>query len=187
MPGWPGTLDALAAHLDRHGGLSKIVVWEHNSHLGDARATEMGDQGELNVGQLARERHDGEAFLVGFSTYDGTVTAADDWDEPPRLKRVRPGLTGSYEALFHEVDIPRFLLDLRDGEVAEAVRTPRLQRAIGVVYRPQSERISHYFRARLVDQFDALIHIDRTTAVEPLEWSAGWHDGEAPETFPTGV
>jgi len=182
-----GTLDALAAHLGRRGGRSKIVVWEHNSHLGDARATEMGGQGELNVGQLVRERHDGDAFLVGFSTYDGMVTAANDWDEPPRRMRVRPGLPESYEALFHEVDIPRFFLDLRDDEIAEALRSPRLQRAIGVVYRPQTERRSHYFRASLPEQFDALIHIDRTAAVEPLEWTAGWHDGEAPETFPTGI
>ena len=182
-----GTLDALAAHLDRHGGRSKVVVWEHNSHLGDARATEMGEQGELNVGQLARERHDGEAFLVGFSTYDGTVTAADDWDEPPRLMRVRRGLPGSYEALFHEAEIPRFLLDLRDPEVVEALRTRRLERAIGVVYRPETERRSHYFHASLPEQYDALIHIDRTSAVRPLDRSEGWHGGEVPETFPTGI
>jgi erythromycin esterase-like protein len=181
------TLDALAAHLDRHGGRSRIVVWEHNSHLGDARATEMGEQGELNLGQLARERHDGEAFLVGFSTFDGTVTAANDWDEPPRLMKVRPGLPGSYEALFHEAGVPRFLLDLRDPEVADALRARRLERAIGVVYRPGTERRSHYFHASLPAQFDAMIHLDRTSAVEPLERSAGWHDGEVPETFPTGI
>jgi erythromycin esterase-like protein len=148
----------------------------------------MGYDGELNLGQLVRERHGRDAVLVGFSTYAGTVTAAPDWDEPPRRQRVRPGLTGSYEALFHDVGAPDFLLMLRDGgEVAEALRVPRLQRAIGVVYRPQTERLSHYFHARLSDQFDAVIHLDHTRAVEPLERSPAWREDEAPETFPTGI
>src|SRR5437763_8560336 len=108
------TIEALAVHIRRRSGQSKIVVWEHNSHLGDARATEMGRRGELNVGQLVRERHGREAVLVGFSTYTGTVTAASDWGAPAERKRVRPGLPGSCEALFHAVGIPRFLLSLRD-------------------------------------------------------------------------
>ncbi len=180
------TLDALLAHLDRGGRRAKAVVWAHNSHLGDARATEMGEGGELNLGQLARERYGREAVLVGFSTDHGTVAAASDWDEPPQKKRVRPALAGSYEALFHETGLPRFLLPLRDG-VAEALRRPRLERAIGVVYRPETERHSHYFHARLPDQFDAILHFEETRAVEPLEYTAGWEVGEPPETFPTAL
>ncbi len=187
------TLDALVAHLDREGGRAKVVLWAHNSHLGDARATEMGEGGEWNVGQLVRERYDADAVLVGFSTYTGTVTAADDWDEPPKRKRVRPALPGSYEALFHEVGhevgLPDFLLPLRGGDdkVVEGLRAPRLERAIGVIYRPETERFSHYFHARLSEQFDALLHFDETRAVEPLEPDAGWASGEPPETFPSGV
>ncbi|MDP9365596.1 MAG: erythromycin esterase family protein [Chloroflexota bacterium] len=185
------TLDALLAHLDRSGGRTKAVVWAHNSHLGDARATRMGEAGELNLGQLVRERHGREAVLVGFSTASGTVTAADDWDAPPERMIVRPALPNSFEALFHEAgqDGPgaRFVLTLREGgEAAALLREPRLQRAIGVVYRPQTERISHYYEARLADQFDAVVHIDRTRAVEPLERDAGWDDGEPAETYPFG-
>jgi erythromycin esterase-like protein len=186
------TLDALAEHLERQGaGAAKVVVWEHNSHLGDARATQMGEAGEWNVGQLVRERHAGEAALVGFSTYKGTVTAASDWDAPAERKRVRPALAGSYEALFHEVGVARFLLPLRGGgEVAAGLRGPRLERAIGVIYRPDTERQSHYFYARLPDQFDALLHFDETRAVEPLERTPRWRQGEtgeAPETYPSGM
>jgi len=180
------TIDELVEHLDRKGGRTKVVVWAHNSHLGDARATEMGEGGELNVGQFVRQAHGREAILVGFTTYDGTVTAATDWDEPGERRMVRPGLPGSYEELFHEVGLPRFLLDLRDPETANAVRGPLLERAIGVIYRPQTERRSHYFRARLADQFDAIIHIDRTRAVEPLD-VASELTSESPETMPTGL
>jgi erythromycin esterase-like protein len=183
------TLDALVAHLDRHrqGGYAKVVVWAHNSHLGDARATEMGDAGELNVGQLVRERYGRDAVLIGFSTYSGTVTAASDWGEPAERKRVRPALAGSYEALFHDTGLPRFLLLLRDSSVAADLGEARLERAIGVIYRPETERWSHYFHARLPDQFDAVLHFDETRAVEPLERTAGWERGEAPETFPAGL
>ncbi len=164
------TLDALIAHLDRNGGHSKVVVWAHNSHLGDARATEMGTRGELNVGQLVRERYRRDMVSVGFTTYTGTVTAASDWGGVAERKRVRPGLAGSYEALFHDTGIARFQILLRDGgAVKEALRDERLERAIGVIYRPDSERWSHYFGARLADQFDAVIHIDETQALEPLE------------------
>ena len=181
-----GTLDALVKHLDRHGGRSKVVVWAHNSHLGDARATEMGDGGELNVGQLVRERWGHEAVLVGFTTYTGTVTAARDWGDPPERRRVRPALAGSYEALFHAVGIPNFLLNLRDDGAAEELRPLRLERAIGVVYRPETERLSHYLQASLADQFDVVLHFDETRAVEPLEPTANWEAGEPPETYPTG-
>ena len=181
------TLEALIAHLERHGRRAKLAVWAHNSHLGDARATQMGRSGELNVGQLVRERFGHDCVLIGFTTNHGMVTAASDWDEPAEQKRVRPALPESYESLFHEVGIPRFLITLREGEVASALRAPRLERAIGVIYRPETERVSHYFQARLADQFDAIIHIDETRALEPLERSAEWVVPEPPETYPTGI
>ncbi len=181
------TLDHLVAHLEGRGRQAKIVVWEHNSHLGDERATEMGERGEWNVGQLVRERYGDESVLVGFSTYTGTVTAASDWDAPPERKRVRLALADSYEALFHASGVPRFLLNLRDNDNTRALSGPRLERAIGVIYRPETERASHYFLARLPAQFDAVLHFDETRAVEPLERIAGWEKGEAPETYPTGI
>jgi erythromycin esterase-like protein len=181
------TLDALVAHLDRHGGRTKTVVWAHNSHLGDARATQMGEAGEWNVGQLVRERHAAEAVLVGMTTDHGTVTAASDWGAPAERKRVRPGLPGSVEALLHETGIPRLLLPLRDGAGAAALHERRIERAIGVIYRPETERRSHYFDARLPAQFDAVLHFDETHALEPLEPTAGWQSGEAPETYPFTV
>jgi erythromycin esterase-like protein len=177
------TLQELTSHLGAGGHAAKIVVWAHNSHLGDARATEMGDAGELNLGQLVREHFADDCALVGFSTYTGTVTAASDWDGPSETKRVRPGLTGSYEALFHETGVSRFLVY---PPRMKELRGPRLQRAIGVIYRPETERQSHYFDARLADQFDAMIHIDETRALTPLEtWSE--RAEEAPETYPTGM
>ncbi|MFL6333929.1 MAG: erythromycin esterase family protein [Pyrinomonadaceae bacterium] len=182
------TLDALVTHLSSQGHKSRVAVWEHNSHLGDARATYMGDIGELNVGQLVRQRYGREAVLVGFTTYTGAVTAASDWDHPAERKRVRPALPGSYESLFHEVGTQNFLLTLRDGgQVSSALRGPRLERAIGVIYLPRTERQSHYFDARLPVQFDAVIHLDETRALEPLERHARWEAGEPPETFPFGV
>jgi erythromycin esterase-like protein len=182
------TLDALIAHLDRHGGAAKVVVWAHNSHLGDARATEMNTFGEVNLGQLVRERYGRAALLVGFSTYGGTVTAASDWGAPAERKQVRPGLSGSYEALFHAVGLPRFLLPLRAAsDAASDLQQPRLQRAIGVIYRPETERMSHYFDVRLADQFDALIHFEQTRAVEPLERTTYWRMDEPPDTFPSGI
>jgi erythromycin esterase-like protein len=182
------TLDALAAHLAGQGEAAKVVVWAHNSHLGDARATEMGERGEWNVGQLARERYGREAVLVGFTTYTGAVTAASDWGGEAERKRVRPALARSYERLFHEAGVGRFLLVLRENEkLAASLATPRLERAIGVIYRPETERLSHYFHARLAAQFDAVLHFDETRAVEPLERTPQWETGEAPETFPSGL
>jgi erythromycin esterase-like protein/predicted phosphoribosyltransferase len=183
------TLEALADHLGRvRGEPAKIVVWAHNSHLGDARVTEMGSRGELNVGQLVRERHPGQCRLIGFTTYTGTVTAADDWDAPADRKVVRPALPKSVEELFHQVGSKEFLLWFGlVPQAAEVLRGTRLERAIGVVYRSQTERQSHYFQARVADQFDAVIHIDETRAVEPLERTARWERGEAPETYPFGV
>src|SRR5213080_4966738 len=182
------TLGALVTHLNAQGQTAKIAVWEHNSHLGDARATYMADYGELNVGQLVRERYGPEAVLVGFTTYTGTVTAASEWDGPAERKRVRPALEDSYEASFHYADMPKFLLPLRDPDSASiALREPKLERAIGVIYLPQTERQSHYFEARLSIQFDAVIHLDETSALQPLERHALWETGEPPGTFPTGV
>jgi erythromycin esterase-like protein len=178
------TLESLAAHLDRHVGRSKVVVWEHNSHVGDARATQMGERGELNVGQLARLTWSDDCVLVGFTTDHGTVTAASDWGGPAERKRVRPALPASFEHSFHSGGLERFLLPTAG---VAAVAQPRLERAIGVIYRPQSERVSHWFYADLRAQFDAVIHIDRTTAVEPLERTALWDAGEPPETYPTGL
>jgi erythromycin esterase-like protein len=182
------TLDELIAHLERHGVQAKVVVWEHNSHLGDARATEMGAGGELNVGQLVRERHGPDAVLIGFTTHEGTVTAADGWGKPAFRKHVRPSLPGSVERLFHESDLGRFCLIFdEDDDLAESLRADLLERAIGVIYRPRTERISHYFRARVSEQFDAVLHYDTTHAVEPLERSRRWERGEeAPETYPSG-
>jgi erythromycin esterase-like protein len=187
------TLNELEHHLGRHGGdKPKIVLWAHNSHLGDARATEMGRHGELNLGQLVRERHGSEAVLVGLSTHAGSVTAASEWDGPAERKLVLPSRRDSYEGLMHEVGLQRFMLPLRDGGAAGTQRqagllsVPRLQRAIGVIYRPDNERQSHYYFARLAQQFDALIHIDQTRAVEPLEPDAEWST-EVPETYPAGL
>jgi erythromycin esterase-like protein/predicted phosphoribosyltransferase len=182
------TLQELKGFLDRTRPGARIVVWAHNSHLGDARATEMGQGGEWNVGQLAREQYGASAVLVGFTTHTGTVTAASEWDGPAHRKHVRPALAGSYERLFHEAQIPRFLLPLRtDLELASALSAPRLERAIGVIYLPERERASHYFHARLSEQFDFVLHFDETRAVEPLERNALWEAGEVAETFPSGL
>ncbi|NRD61545.1 erythromycin esterase family protein [Corallococcus exiguus] len=182
------TLDALMGFLKRRLGAARVVVWAHNSHVGDARATEMGEAGEVNLGQLTRQRHPKVTRLIGFSTYRGTVTAATNWSGTAERKQVRHGLAGSCESLFHQVGLPGFLLDLRElGEAAGALRERRLQRAIGVIYRPETERRSHYFHTRLPEQFDAMLHIDETRALEPLERTAGWERGEAPETYPTGL
>ena len=179
------TLEALLAW--RPESNSRIVVWAHNSHLGDARATEMGRRGELNLGQLVRQAYPADAVLVGFSTYRGHVTAASDWDDPAEHKRVRPALPGSYEALFHETGLSAFQLRLDQERVADFLREPLLQRAIGVIYRPDTERLSHYFQSRLPDQFDWLLHVDETTAVTPLEPGRQWSSREPPEYYPSGL
>lgn len=165
------TLNVLADHLEnRFHKPAKIIVWAHNSHVGDARATEMNERGEVNIGQLVREYHDEDTYLIGFSTYQGTVTAASDWDAPAECKTVNPGLEGSYEELFHHIKYDNFMLDLRNNkELEHYLYIPRLQRTIGVIYRPETERASHYFFTRLPYQFDSIIHFDHTTAVQPLD------------------
>ena len=188
------TLDALLAHLRGRGRAGKVVVWAHNSHLGDARATELGAGGEINLGQLARERHGDDAVLVGFTTHDGHVTAADDWGEPGERMRVNPSLPGSVERALHDaLGGGGGFVPLRGSAAAdrarEALDQPLLNRAIGVVYRPRTERQSHYFLSRVGRQFDALYHVDRTRAVVPLDEPAAWEsaDGEPPETYPSAL
>ena len=165
------TLQELAKYLGAAvGGEAKLVVWAHNTHQGDARMTERGEEGELSVGHLMRKYHDGSSVLVGFTTYTGEVTAASEWGAGGRRMKVRPALPESFSALFHETGVPNFLLTLRGGGPhAEVLARPRLERAIGVVYLPATERQSHYFEARLSKQFDAVIHWDVTGAVEPLK------------------
>ncbi|HVZ30263.1 MAG TPA: erythromycin esterase family protein [Asticcacaulis sp.] len=185
------TLDELSDFLThKHGRPAKIVVWAHNSHIGDARATDAGAHGEVNIGQLTRQRHPGETLLIGFSTHGGQVTAAQDWDEPEENRQVRPALVGSIEDVFHRIEVRDFLLNLRDSdEVRDLLAPPRLERFIGVIYRPDTERQSHYFEVKLAQEFDAILHLDVTGALTPLDPSPHWHGlvHAAEETWPTGL
>jgi erythromycin esterase-like protein len=177
------TLKTLLAH---HGPHSKGIVWAHNSHIGDAAATEMSARGEHNIGQLCRQAFGDQCYAIGFGTDRGTVAAASDWDAPMEIKKVRPALPNSYERLCHETDVPRFMLPLRERASAHArgLMVPRLERAIGVIYRPETERASHYFEAVLPRQFDEYIWFDETKAVTPFRA----HELEAmPDTYPFGL
>ncbi|KTD33176.1 erythromycin esterase [Legionella nautarum] len=167
------TLSVLADHLEhRFNKPAKIIIWAHNSHVGDARATEMGEQGEVNIGQLVREQHT-ETYSIGFSTYEGFVTAASNWDMPAECKKIVPGFGESYEELFHQLRYKKFSLHLiGNEELTHFLKIPRLQRAIGVIYRPETERLSHYFFTQLPYQFDSLIHFDKTMALQPLPINA---------------
>lgn len=180
--------DTLERILAARGPASKAVVWAHNSHIGDARYTEMGAaRGELNIGQLCRERFDRGAALIGFGTHSGTVMAASDWDAPAEVKTVRPSHPDSYESLCHDTDINSFLVDLRPGRnepLRDALREPRLERYIGVIYRPDTERMSHYSQASLPEQYDGFVWFDETRAVTPL--STQIQVGED-ETYPFGL
>jgi erythromycin esterase-like protein len=183
-------LEELRSFLATQRPDARVVVWAHNSHLGDARATEMALQGEFNLGQLVRDRYGRKAILVGFTTSRGTVTAARDWDAPAERRTVVPALEGSVEALLHETFGDNRFFDLRTPNGARrALTPPRLERAIGVVYRPETERMSHYFHASLAHQFDALFHYDATRAVEPLSRTPLWEQGdmEPAETWPFAV
>lgn len=178
------TLASLRAH---RGDAAKIVVWEHNSHIGDARATEMGARGEHNVGSLCREKFGESVYAVGFGTDSGTVAAASGWDEPMQVMQVRPALADSYEGLFHAAGVPAGLVQLRyprRDAIREELSVPRLERAIGVVYRPDTELQSHYFQASLARQFDEYVWFDRSSAVTPLvsERPVG-----VPDTYPFGL
>jgi erythromycin esterase-like protein len=179
--------------LDAKGPTSKAIVWAHNSHIGNAAFTDMGmHREELNIGQLTKEKFDAKARLIGFGTHTGTVAAADDWDGPMKIKRVRPSLPESYERASHDSGRPSFLLDLREGEVGRELKQclmePRLERFIGVIYRPETERWSHYSNAILPRQFDAWLWFDETEAVHPLpgEQRAG-EPGMEEETYPFGL
>jgi len=181
------TLEILRGHLEKKGRQPKLIVWAHNSHLGDARATERSRVGELNIGQICRERYGDMVYNVGFTTHTGTVTAAPEWDKPSLIKRVRPSIFGSWENLFHQAQLPKFILNLRSPDAKKNMPQRLLERAIGVIYLPQSERHSHYFEAKIVDQFDSVIHIDKTQALTPLDPSAEWEAGELPETYPSSL
>ncbi|MFO1078056.1 MAG: protein-L-isoaspartate(D-aspartate) O-methyltransferase [Planctomycetota bacterium] len=178
--------DCLQQLLEFHGPRAKIVVWAHNSHVGDATATEMAARGEWNLGQLCRqEQREGDVYIVGFGTDHGTVAAASHWGGPMELKRVRPSLAGSYERLCHDSGIARFLLPLRGGsEHVLRLGQTRLQRAIGVIYRPETERASHYFHAVLPRQFDEFVWFDETAAVRALTTT---ELDEVPDTYPFGL
>ncbi|CAA9501735.1 MAG: Protein-L-isoaspartate O-methyltransferase [uncultured Sphingomonas sp.] len=176
--------ETLCQLLEAKGPAAKAVVWAHNSHIGDARATGMGrERGELNIGQLAKEKFGDEARLIGFGTHTGTVAAADDWDAPMKVKQVRPSLEGSHERLCHDAGIERFLLDLREGG-PEPVHEERLERYIGVIYRPQTERWSHYVESVLAEQFDGWVWFDETSAVTPL---SDVHGAGEDELWPFGL
>jgi erythromycin esterase-like protein len=182
------TLEILAEHLEQRTPRAKLVVWAHNSHVGDASATDQAQLGEINLGQLCRARRRDDTILVGFTTYTGTVTAASRWGGPAERKQVSPALSDSYEQLFHDTGVPSFVLLLDDlGEAAGGLHEARLQRAIGVVYMTRTERASHYYHVHLPAQFDAIIHVDDTRALEPIERIGGFERGELPETFPSGL
>ena len=173
--------------LDHHGSDSKAIVWAHNSHVGDAAATEMSLRGEFNIGQLCRKDLGARVYSIGFGTNSGTVAAASNWDEPMDIKTVRPAMEKSYEKLCHETGLDSFMLGLRDPlpvDLGEALSVPRLERAIGVIYRPETELASHYFQAILPAQFDEYIWFDETSAVAPLETLE--LEG-LPDTYPFGV
>jgi erythromycin esterase-like protein len=179
--------DTLQQVLGRRGPEAKAVVWAHNSHIGDARATQMGEGGEWNIGQLCRQWWGDQAVLIGFSTDRGQVAAADDWGGAMRVKQVRPSMPGSWERTFLDAGHPCSLTDWRDSpELAGALAESRLERAIGVIYRPETERHSHYFDARLSQQFDALVWFEETTAVDALPAPRD-DSGDAPETWPFGL
>jgi erythromycin esterase-like protein len=184
--------ETLCQLLDAKGPAAKAVVWAHNSHIGNAAHTEMGQvREELNIGQLVKEKFGAAARLIGFGTHTGTVAAADDWDEPMQVKAVRPSMPDSYERMCHDSGVPRFLLDLRHGvteaELEEALMTPRLERFIGVIYRPETERWSHYAEAVLPNQFDAWVWFDETEAVTPLGGEPDEEMRGTEETYPFGL
>lgn len=183
------TISEIDQHLSKKLGIpAKIIIWAHNSHLGDARATQQSLTGELNVGQLMRHKYGAQVYSFGFTTYTGFVTAASEWGESAQRKSVNPGLEGSYEKLFHDLGFDRFLLIFKNNpQLREIFPSGLLERAIGVVYLPDSERRSHYFYANMADQFDAVMHIDETEAVKPLEKYAPPPKEDAPETFPSGL
>lgn len=178
--------ETLQTMLAFHGPEAKAIVWAHNSHIGDASATEMSARGEYNIGQLCREKFGASAYSIGFGTNQGTVAAASEWDSPMEVKAVQPAIDGSYERLCHETGHPRFMLPLRNLPVAVSreLEKPRLERAIGVIYRSETELASHYFQANLPQQFDEYIWFDETMAVTPFKTKE--LEG-LPDTYPFGL
>lgn len=181
------TLEALAHHLSRWGRPARVVVWGHNSHIGDSRATLTSPWGKISMGQLMREKRHKDVVLVGFTTHQGTVSAASQWQGEVERKRLRPALPGSCEAVLHDSRHERLVLPLTDANLREKLNRPRLQRAIGVIYEPEHERSIHYFETCVADQFDAIIHFDKTRAVEPLDQVSGWETDWFPDTYPYGL
>ncbi|WP_028239895.1 erythromycin esterase family protein [Stutzerimonas azotifigens] len=180
--------DTLRALLEHRGPQAKAVVWAHNSHIGNAAATSMGWSGEFNIGELCRTAFGGEAVLIGMATDRGEVAAADNWDEPMQIKQVRPSRPDSWEQLFLRAGHPASLTDWRGearGELRTLLSRPRLERAIGVIYRPETERQSHYFRAILAEQFDAMLWFEQTTAVTPIGPRVP-EESAVPDTYPFG-
>jgi len=161
-------VQAVAEHHGRNGQRARVIVWAHNTHVGDARATSMGTQGDLNLGELVRTQWNRSTFLLGFTTYEGRVTAASRWGGAPEDKPLAPAVEGSYEHLFHQLGLPRFVVRLKDA-APEVLQGARPQRAVGVVFQPQHERAGNYLDARMAEQFDAVIHVDRSTRVLPLK------------------
>lgn len=182
------TLQNIMSHLEtKTSKPAKVIVWAHNSHIGDARATEMAERKEHNLGQLVREKFNTSHFLLGFSTAQGAVTAASSWDGPFEKKYIRRPIQGSYEWLFHQLDQKNFILNLREETALNRLlKSPQLQRAIGVIYRPETERISHYYFSRLPYQFDAIVHLDNTKPLVPLEQLSRSSNQELPDTYPEG-
>jgi protein-L-isoaspartate(D-aspartate) O-methyltransferase len=179
--------ETLKSLLDYRGGHSKIVVWAHNSHNGNAAATDMARRGQYNIGELCRKVYGDSAYLIGFGTHTGTVAAASDWGAPMEVKEVRPSLAESWERVCHDTGIPAFHLPLRhlnDRSLRHSLQEERPERAIGVIYRPDTEWASHYFHARLADQFDEYIWLDETSAVTPLD---AQEMAGMPDTYPFGL
>ena len=173
--------------LEHHGPDSKAIVWAHNSHVGDAQFTEMSARGEHNIGHLCRRAYGDDVYSIGFGTHTGEVAAASDWDGPMEVKTVQPSLPESYERVCHDTEVQRFLLPVgrhAKANVEQALADPRLERAIGVIYRPETERQSHYFQALLTNQFDEYIWFDETHAVQPFDTRV--MQG-LPDTYPFGV
>lgn len=181
--------ETLQTLLEYGGADAKAVVWAHNSHIGNAKATEMSARGEHNIGQLTKEKYGDEAYNIGFGTDHGTVAAASNWGGKMRFKEVRPSLEDSYERLMHQSNADQFMLPLRDPSepLVRKLEDTRLERAIGVIYRPKTELQSHYFEASLPNQFDEYIWFDETNAINPIQTDVTEKEKEIPETYPFGV
>ena len=182
-------LTALMGYSDTALGVPpKVIVWAHNSHIGNAAATEMSRCQELNIGQLVKQKYGERSFLLGFLTYEGTVMAAKEWGGPAKIREVTPALKESWESLFHQIGLEQFSLVWNNPGTRQAFEdiSPKLERAIGVIYRPETERYSHYFYSHLSSQFDGLVYLDTTTALYPLDIFSS-SDEEPPETFPSGI